>query len=277
MECTIEGLKIYYTEEGEGPLVVLLHGWASNCDLYKGVSDFLSKKYHVVAPNFPGCGSAVGNSDEPPIPWSVDDYIRFTVSFTKKFVKSDDEKVIFFGHSHGGRVLIKMCGLEKGEMMKREIGCEKLPFSVDKLVLIDSAGIVPEKTKAQLGRIKRYKTYKSILSTPLMKALFPGELERLQSRHGSVDYRSASPMMRSCMVKVVNEDEREYMQNIKAQTLLIWGQNDTATPIADGEFMEKHIPGSGLVRIENAGHFSFLDKQFTFLKVIGSFLEVSVD
>ena len=274
MESTIDGLKIYYTEEGEGPQVVLLHGWGSNCDLYKELSHFLSKRYHVVAPNFPGCGSVTGNSDEPKESWSVSDYIRFTVHFTQQFIKSSDEKVIFFGHSHGGRVLIKMCGMEPGEAMKREIGIERLPFDIDKLVLVDSAGIVPVKTKAQLEKVKRYKTYKAILSTPVMKTLFPGQLEKLQSHNGSVDYRSASPMMRQCMVKVVNEDERDYMPNIKSSTLLIWGVNDTATPIADGEYMEKHIPGSGLVRIERAGHFSFLDQQLLFLKVIGSFLNV---
>ena len=274
MECKIDGLNISYTEEGDGPLVVMLHGWASNCDLYKDVSHFLSKRYHVVAPNFPGCGSVSGNSDEPGRPWDVNDYIKFTVSFTKKFVKSSDEKVIFFGHSHGGRVIIKMCGLCEGSAMKKEIGIEKLPFIPDKLVLIDSAGIVPVKTARQLRRIKRYKTYKSILSTPLMKTLFPGQLEKLQSHSGSVDYRSASPIMRQCMVKVVNEDERDYMPSIKASTLLVWGVNDTATPIADGEYMEKHILGSGLVRIENAGHFSFLDQKFLFLKVTGSFLNV---
>ena len=277
MECTVDGLKISYMEEGNGPLIVLLHGWASNCDLYKGLSHFLAKKYHVVAPNFPGCSSVTGSSDEPENAWGVNDYIRFTVEFTKRFVVSNDEKVIFFGHSHGGRVLIKMCGLRAGEEMQKAIGITELPFVPDKLVLADSAGIVPKRSPGQLRKIKRYKAYKAILSTPLMQTLFPGQLERLQSHQGSADYRSASPMMRQCMVKVVNEDESGYMSAIRVPTLLIWGVNDTATPIADGEFMEKHIPGSGLVRVEKAGHFSFLDQPYVFMKVAGSFLDVPVN
>lgn len=274
MECMIDGLKIYYTEEGSGPLVVLLHGWASNCDLYKDLSHFLAAGYHVVAPNFPGCGSTTGCSDEPRSAWDVNDYIRFTIAFTKQFVKSRDEKVIFFGHSHGGRVLIKMCGLRPGDSMREAVGVTELPFIPDKLVLIDSAGIVPVKSPEQLRKIKRYKSYKAVLSTPVMRKLFPGQLEKLQSRHGSVDYRSASPMMRQCMVKVVNEDVREYMPEIKASTLLIWGVDDKATPLSDGEYMEKNIPGSGLVKVEKAGHFSFLDQPLLFMKVAGSFLGV---
>lgn len=267
MEMTYRNLRVEYLEEGEGPLVVLLHGWGSNKELYGNLIKTLSVKYRVAAPDFPGAGK----SQEPPEAWSVDDYCDFVEAFVSQllFKKNDASvseevklKVILAGHSHGGRVLIKL------------LGSRELPFTVSKLILIDSAGIVPEKTPEQLRKMKRYKRGKQLLSLPPVKLLFPHALEKLQSKSGSADYRMATPIMRQTMVKVVNEDVRDYLENIKAETLLIWGDKDTATPLSDGKYMESKIPGSGLAVLPGAGHFSFLDNQYQFLAVMRSFLGV---
>jgi len=260
MEMTYKGLRVEYLEAGEGPLVVLLHGWGSNKELYQPLMNTLAVKYHVVAPDMPG----FGKSQEPEESWCVDDYCDFVEEFVQFLRKSQaaQDTVILAGHSHGGRVLIKL------------LGARKLPFQVSKLILIDSAGLVPEKTPEQLRKIKRYKMGKKILSCPPVKLLFPNALEKFQSKSGSADYRSASPIMRQSMVKVVNEDVREYLEKIKAETLLVWGDKDTATPLSDGKYMESKIPGSGLAVLPGAGHFSFLDNQYQFLAVMKSFLGV---
>ena len=62
------------------------------------------------------------------------------------------------------------------------------------------------------------------------------------------------------------------MPFIKAPSLLIWGENDTATPISDARIMEKLIPDAGLVSFKGAGHYSFLDNPAQFKAVIRSFL-----
>ena len=81
-------------------------------------------------------------------------------------------------------------------------------------------------------------------------------------------------MMRQTLVKVVNEDLTPLLSEIKQNTLLIWGENDTATPLSDGQLMEKLIKNSGLVTLKNAGHYSFLEQQFIFNKVISSFMKL---
>ena len=286
MEMTYKGLRVEYLEEGSGPLVVLLHGWGSNKELYNNLIKTLAVKYRVAAPDFPGAGK----SQEPAEAWSVDDYCDFVEAFvcerlgvaemcsgteadgagmlSADAVKAGQDtakkpQVILAGHSHGGRVLIKL------------LGGRDLPFEVTKLILIDSAGLVPVKTQEQIRKMKRYKRAKKILSLPPVKLLFPKALEKLQSKSGSADYRMATPIMRQTMVKVVNEDVREYLPKIKAETLLVWGDKDTATPISDAKYMESQIPGSGLAVMPGAGHFSFLDNQRQFLAVMRSFLGVS--
>ena len=62
-----------------------------------------------------------------------------------------------------------------------------------------------------------------------------------RKRKASADYASASPRMRSILSRVVNEDLCHMMPQIKAPTLLVWGEDDTATPMADAKRMEKLI------------------------------------
>ena len=82
--------------------------------------------------------------------------------------------------------------------------------------------------------------------------------------------------MRAILSKVVNEDLCHLMPKIAAPTLLFWGENDTATPLADAKRMEKLIPDAGLVTVAGAGHFSFLENMPLFLKVLESFLNKEI-
>lgn len=252
---TVNGIGINYEQKGSGELVVLLHGWGSNIKLFANLIDLLSAKYTVVAMDMPG----FGESEEPKTPWCVDDYVQFVIDFLKDY---DTKEVTLLGHSFGGRVIIKMHSRES------------LPFKVKKVILVDSAGIMPPKSNKKSWRTRYYKMGKAVLSTKLVQKLAPDALENFRKKMGSADYAAASPMMRQVMVKVVNEDLEPYLPNIKCPTLLVWGVNDTATPISDGEKMEKQIPDAGLVRLENAGHYSFLEQQFTFNRVMCSFMNI---
>lgn len=256
MKTNIGGLDINYEDKGSGELFLILHGWGSNITLHKNMIDLLSLKYRVIAPDLPGFGM----SDEPKEPWCVDDYVDFIVEFLKNF---EFEKINLLGHSFGGRVIIKLCS-------------RKNPFEISKVVLVDSAGVKPEKTAAQKRKQKAYKTGKKILSTPLMQKLFPDALEELRQKNGSADYNAASPIMRQTLVKVVNEDLCEYMPSMTCPTLLIWGTNDDATPLGDGEKMEKLMPESALVKIEGAGHYSFLENQPLFSRILASFMNIDL-
>ena len=107
-----------------------------------------------------------------------------------------------------------------------------------------------------------------------MKKLFPKAVEAWQARQGSADYAAASPVMRGCLVKAVNEDLTPLFSKIDKEVLLIWGTLDDATPLSDALLMEKLKPDAGLVKIEGAGHFSWLDNPGLFNAVIRSYLKI---
>jgi pimeloyl-ACP methyl ester carboxylesterase len=100
-------------------------------------------------------------------------------------------------------------------------------------------------------------------------------LEKFYKRHGSEDYRQSDGVMRQTMVKVINDNLRDLLKEIKAPTLLVWGENDDATPLSDGRIMEKEISDCGLVVIKGAGHYSYIDDFQTFKLVISSFLNIN--
>ena len=193
------------------------------------------------------------------------------MDFVLEFIRTlypEEKEVILLGHSMGGRIIIKMSsGLLEGRL--------KAGFKISKIILTDSAGIIPVKTKAQKKRTKRYHFYKNLITKCGILKIDPDALNKLQKKFGSADYAAASPVMRKSLVMAVNEDMTPYMPMVKEPTLLIWGDQDTATPLSDGQKMEKLIPEAGLAVINGAGHYSFLDNPYLYNRILGSFLKIS--
>ncbi len=251
MVVNIDGLNIEYTQKGNGIPVLLLHGWGSSFDVYKGVMSALEDRCRLVALNFPGCG----NSDTMEKPWTLDDYCDLVLKFIKE-VGLDNP--ILIGHSHGGRVILKLAG-------------DKL-LSPPKIVLLDSAGLIPKKSFKQKMRAKSFKAIKKVLTLPLIKDKSEGLLNKARAHYGSADYNSAPPVLRNTMVSLVNTDLRDIVSNISCPTLLIWGENDTATPLADAKILEKLIPDAGLCVIKGTGHYSFCEKPYEAHAILRSFI-----
>jgi len=254
----IDGLNINYVDIGNKNsknAILLLHGWGSNITLFQKIIDMVSPSMRVVAPDMPG----FGESDEPKEPWCVDDYVTFVAKFCKEIDLKDP---IVLGHSFGGRVIIK------------SVTGENPTINPPKIILTDSAGIKPKQSLKSKVNTKMYKMGRAVMSTAPMKKLFPDAVENMRNKRGSADYRTASPVMRATLVNVVNEDLTHLLSEIKQSTLLVWGDKDDATPLSDGQLMEKLIPDSGLVVIEGTGHYAFLEGWYTFSRVLASFLEI---
>ncbi len=252
MKINIDGIAVNYTDSGSGPVVLILQGWGTNIGLYSALAEHLSGYMRVILPELPG----FGETPEPPEPYNADDY----ADFTEKLLRAlNIDRCSLIGHSNGGRIIMKLVTRQQSE------------FSYERIVFMGSAGIVHEKTTAQKAKQAGYKFGKKLLGLGPVKAAFPDALEKFQSGRGSADYRAASPLMRATMVKLITEDFRELMPLIRQPSLLIWGSADTATPIGDGEIFEQLIPNAGLVRVEGAGHYAYLEQPAFVYRVLESF------
>jgi pimeloyl-ACP methyl ester carboxylesterase len=253
MEIQVDGLNIRYTEQGEGPKVaVILEGWGTSIEVYESVARDISDKYRVITLDLPG----FGRSDEPGEPWGVEEYAEFVLHFLAKL---DVYEADLIGHSYGGRIIIYLAS----HLNDLKIG---------KIVLVDSAGIMPVRTPKQKRRIKMYKLKKKVLHLPFVYFFFGYVIDNWMHNQGSEDYKNASPMMKKCLVKSVNQDLTHFLKAIENETLLVWGDLDDATPISDAHIMKENIRNSGLAVLEGTGHYSFLEKPLEFKKILRAFM-----
>ena len=189
-------------------------------------------------------------------PWNLDDYCDLVVEFIEKLGLNNP---ILIGHSHGGRVILKLAATGR--------------LSPPKIVLLDSAGLIPKKSFKQKARAKSFKTIKWTLTLPIIKNYSGNLLEKARAHYGSADYNAAPLVLRQTLVSLVNTDLRDIIPNISCPTLLIWGENDTATPLSDAKIIESLIKDSGLCVIKGTGHYSFCEKPYEAHAILRSFIK----
>ena len=185
--------------------------------------------------------------------WGVGEYTTLVEKFARRL---GIEQPVLVGHSFGGRLAIVYASCN----------------DVDKVILVDAAGIKPRRSFKYYFKVYSYKLAKRMAPLLLGRERGQALIDKMRGKAGSSDYNNATPRMRAIMSRVVNEDLTHLLPQIKASTLLIWGTADTATPISDAQKMERLIPDAGLVAYEGAGHYSFLERPAQTKAVIASFL-----
>lgn len=239
MEITVDGIKISYERYvGDGAPVLLLHGWGAGKAAMGGLFEFIkSLGRSVISMDFPFFGS----SDPPPSDWGVEDYAECTFKFMTAL---GVEKAVIVGHSFGGRIGIILAADKKA--------------AVEKLVLIDSAGLKPRRGVRYRLKVLCYK----------LKKRFGCATQS----SGSSDYNALPDFMKPVFVRVVNTYLDDRLKKIDAPTLLLWGSEDKDTPMYMAKKFEKKINDSGLAVLEGAGHFSYSDRFVQTCAILKSFL-----
>ena len=250
---TYQSARLHYTDCGEGHPLLLLHGWGCNTTTFNAIRPFLEARFRVLTVDFAG----FGQSDEPREVWGVEEYTRSIEALAKA---EGVENPILIGHSFGGRVSIVYSSRNKTQ----------------KVILVDAAGVKPRRSLSYYRKVYTFKLLKRILPLMVGRKRANEIIEARRAKAGSSDYNQATPMMRAILSKCVNEDLCHLMPKIEAPTLLFWGEQDTATPLADAKRMKKLIPDAGLVTVAGAGHFSFLENTPLFLRVVESFLQKEI-
>lgn len=247
MRVKLKGLNINYQQYGSGQqAVILLHGWGQNISMMAPIGEHLASDFVVYNLDFP----SFGNSDQLNEVWGVGEFSEMLAEFVAYF---NIDKPIIIAHSFGVRVAIVYAN----------------HYPVHKLVFTGGAGILPKRNISYYFKVYTYKLTKTFLNVFGLKKL----RKQLESKAGSEDYRALSGVMRASFSKIVNLDLRPYLKNIKAETLLVWGEHDDATPLWMGKVMEEEIPNAGLAIFENDGHYAYFNQMERFLRVVDIFLK----
>ena len=239
----VNNLHVQYDKKGKGPSILFLHGWGQTGDTFQPMVDQLSAYYEVVTLDLPG----FGKSQLPLAAWGVGEYVSFVTHFLEKI---QCQPITMIGHSFGGRIIIK--------------GARREFNTVQKLVLIGSAGVKPAKTKKQSTLELLSAFSKRIPGTGIIRRGF-------RARLASTDYLNAGPLQQ-IFLNTIKEDLQIYAQNIQQPTLLIWGAKDDQTPLTDAQQLHSIIPHSKLKVFENAGHFVYQEEYDEVRQTIEEFI-----
>lgn len=241
-----QDLNVYYEKAGKnGKKIILLHGWGQNTQMMSFISDHLKNNFIIYNIDFPG----FGQSDEPKTVWGCEDYCDFLHYFC---VKNKIDNPIIIAHSFGCRIAIRYAH----------------KYDTYKMVLAGAAGIRDARTAKWLIKTYSYKLAKKILPKSV--------LNKLQKNIGSEDYNNTSGVMRQTFVKVVNDDIKPLLKDIETETLLVFGENDTATPVEKGKTMEKLMKNATLVIFENDDHFAYINEAARFNAVLDAYLRSDI-
>ena len=240
MKLDFDGLKVNYIQYGTGKDIILLHGWGQNIDMMKPLADPLSEKFRVTIIDFPG----FGESDEPTTAWTISKYSELIETIVHKL---KIKKPIIIGHSFGGRVAIYYSA----------------NHPIEKLILFGSPCIRKNKNLSL-----KVKILKSLKKLPGMNSFG----ERMKKYIGSRDYKAASPIMRQILVNTVNEDLSSMAQKIEEPTLLIWGENDTESPLNEAQELEEMMIDAALIVLPGT-HYAYLENLGRVLNILDSFLK----
>ena len=252
LDLKINNWNIYYEVMGEGNPVVLVHGWLADIETMRPLANNLCKNFKVYMLDVVG----FGKSDLPDHPLNSDQFGDFLSEFIKAL---HIENPILIGHSNGGRMIINAVG--RGLINPK------------KVVLIDSAGLIPKRPFSYKVKVCVAKMGKAILNLLPNNEKTQKLKDKLYSKIGSEDYRNSANVLKETMKIILNEDLSDLLPNIKVPTLLFWGTLDTATPIADGRKMAKLIPDAGIVEYPGATHFSYLENINNVNVVLNEFLK----
>jgi len=251
MQIVIHNLLAGYSKSGSGPVIVLLHGWGDSSATFKSLESSLQDRFTLLNIDLPGFGS----TDRPHRPFTLADYVDFVASLLKK---TDCEDVYaFIGHSNGGSIAIRGLSTQK--------------FSSPHLVLLASAGIRSRNTFKQ----KFYKVIAKIVKFPLYmlpKKSRDSVRKKMYSFIGSDLFVAEG--MHDTFRNVVSEDLLKTAGSIRSRTLLLYGENDKATPPLFGDMYAQVIKDSDYRVIPGVGHFLHHENPEQVNKIIKEFLAV---
>jgi pimeloyl-ACP methyl ester carboxylesterase len=248
MKIIVQNLAVEYRDDGSGKVLLFLHGWQDNLQSFTILIPFLESNYRMISLDLPG----FGKTEMPGETWDLDRYVNFVNDFIKKL---NLEVYALVGHSFGGRIIIK--------------GEANNIFNAQKIVLIGSAGITKRKTFRNYFFKIIAKIGKFIVYIPPLYFWRKTLRKKMYSFIGT-DYANAGALQ-DTFLKIINEDLTENAKKIMTPTLLIWGEDDTETPLSDGQRFSRLINNSQL-EVLKAGHFVHKEKSQEVAELIQKFL-----
>lgn len=246
----VAGHTVTYRCAGDGPALVLLHGFLCDSRVWERQLLDLSDRFTVVAWDAPGAGS----SSDPPDPFTMTDWSHCLAEFLN---------VVGFARAY-------VLGLSWGGVLAQEFH-RLYPTRILGLILADTyagwKGSLPEAVCAE--RLARCLREASMPAEEFVTRWVP-EFFTEAAPQGLHERMSAvvsdfHPLGFRLMAKsLADTDTTSLLSSIKVPTLLLWGDDDRRSPMSIAAQLRHAIPHAELAVIANAGHVSNMEQPEAF-------------
>ena len=252
--------ELFYEMRGKGPPLFLLHPFPTNHRFWNAIAPALAERYRLIVPDLRAHGaSEVGSG-----PATMGKHAADLDALCRA---NQIESGIFFGVSIGGYAMFELWRKSR-ERVKALILC-------DTRAQADTS--TAKATRLQAASDVETKGPNEYLDGMVAKLL--GDSTR-RNRPDLV--RTGRAMMAEMTVAGIaatlrgmaeRPDSVPTLSTIDVPTLVLVGEEDTLTPPADAELMQRAIKGSKLARIPSAGHYAPFEQPEAVLKVVRPFLD----
>ncbi len=265
---TVEGVKVRYITIGSGPIVVLLHTFRSQLDIYYKIIPVLSKSFTVYAFDYPGHGY----SDIP----AVDYTPQFFADKVEGFLNDRDLHNITLAGVSIGATLSLMLAAKRNSRIDRVIAINPYDYlgagigrgnAIANLVITMCKLPVLGGTTMRLNnRMVERKVMEGTVSNPnAISNEFAEELYLSGTRKGY--YQAFLNLIRHA--DMWNDVKSSY-KNIEIPVLLVYGENDWARKEERNQ-TESSIPNVKTEFVAQGGHWLMLDYPDNVIDLIRKF------
>ncbi len=260
MEFDWKGAPARVREMGEGPAVVLLHGYPLDGAMWSGVARTLAARFRVLKPDLPGRGDTAAPSEG-----RLEDYADFVAAILDR----TGERTGLAGFSMGGYVSLAVA--------------RRRHPALGALALVDTRASADD----DAGRAKRNEaiaTARARGAAAIAEAMLPRLAAPASLSRGDLADRIRRIMLRQKPETIEGDlaamrdrsDSRDALPGIAVPTLVVVGEADALTPPADSEAMAAAIPGARLVRIPDSGHLTPMERPGPVSAALGDFFAASL-
>jgi pimeloyl-ACP methyl ester carboxylesterase len=246
-EIGVLGHRIAYYEKGEGPPLVLVHGFSgSACFEWGRVFDLLAERHRVVAPQLVGFLP----SEQPDITYSTDAQLAHLSGFLEAL---DLTGCTLAGESYGGWLVAAYAAraAEPGQALARVARYA---------ILCGAVGVIRTGQTPPAPRPPP--------ETPLWRAIM-GRLPELNP-HDVANNRTRERIFAASDLGRGWPDAAA-LARIATPTLLLWGEDDELVPVRYGRAAAAAIPGSQLVVLPGVGHIPSIEAPRDFVRILADF------
>jgi 3-oxoadipate enol-lactonase len=255
----VNGVEIAYDDVGSGPCVVLLHGYPFNRSLWRKQVEVLRKDHRVIVPDLRGHGE----SEVMPAPATMELMAGDVAGLLESLEIS---QATIGGLSMGGYVALAFYRL--------------FPSNVLSLILASTRAQGDSDEAKQNRKQQEEKALREgmegiadgllpKLLTPDTVAKSPEVVKQLRGMMADTDPKGAAAALQGMAVR---QDQTSFLSRITKPTLILVGDEDAITPLADAELMHREIRGSHLEIIAGAGHVLNLERPEEFNAAVVKFL-----